>query len=350
MGSRKPQRLRSVPSASGQVTRLALAALREHGKDVAAVLSKVGLTLQEANDPAVRLEVPTQIRILDLAAEALEDDLLGFHLARNYDLRQIGLLYYVGASSEQLSEALRNGARFSRINNEGVRLQVEIGQTTSVALEYVDVDRRTDKHQAEFWLITLVRICRQLTDTRLAPLRLKARHFRNGTPTEVKGFLGCEVEFSAEADEVVFPKHAASLPVAGRDRFLNNLLLHYAEEALTSRLPPRESFRGKIENVLTQLLPHGRASSAEVARKLGMSPRTLSRKLREQNATYAEILDSFRAALARRYLAERELPVSEIAWLLGYQELSSFTHAFKRWTASTPRQYRLSKQTKIESA
>jgi hypothetical protein len=139
------------------VTRLALAALREHGKDVAAVLSKVGLTLQEANDPAVRLEVPTQIRILDLAAEALEDDLLGFHLARNYDLRQIGLLYYVGASSEQLSEALRNGARFSRINNEGVRLQVEIGQTTSVALEYVDVDRRTDKHQAEFWLITLVR-------------------------------------------------------------------------------------------------------------------------------------------------------------------------------------------------
>ena len=127
-------------------------------------------------------------------------------------------------------------------------------------------------------------------------------------------------------------------------------VMNSAAQCLTSRLPPRESFRGKIENVLTQLLPHGRASSAEVARKLGMSPRTLSRKLREQNATYAEILDSFRAALARRYLAERELPVSEIAWLLGYQELSSFTHAFKRWTASTPRQYRLSKQTKIESA
>jgi len=73
-----------------------------------------------------------------------------------------------------------------------------------------------------------------------------------------------------------------------------------------------------------------------------MSPRTLSRKLHDQHASYAEILDRFRAALARRYLAERELPVSEIAWLLGYQELSSFTHAFKRWTGLTPRQFRSS--------
>jgi AraC-like DNA-binding protein len=343
MGSRKPRKLRSVPSASGEITRLALARLREHGKDVATVLSKVGLTLQEANDPAVRLEVPTQIKILELVAEELKDDLLGFHLARSFELRRIGLLYYVCASSEQLAEALRNGARFSRINNEGVRLQVAIGQTTTVALEYVNVDRRTDKHQAEFWLVALVRICRQLTDSRLAPLRLKVRHFRDSTAAELRAFLGCEVEFSAGADEVVFPRQFASLPIVSHDRFLNTLLLHYAEEALARRLPARGSFRAEIERVLTQLLPHGRAGASEVARKLGMSPRTLSRKLREQNATYAEILDSFRAALARRYLAERELPVSEIAWLLGYQELSSFTHAFKRWTGSTPRQFRLSK-------
>jgi AraC-like DNA-binding protein len=150
------------------------------------------------------------------------------------------------------------------------------------------------------------------------------------------------VEFSADADEVVFPRQFASLPVVSHDPFLNTLLLQYAEEALASRSPARENFRAEIEKVLTQLLPHGRAGASEVARKLGVSPRTLSRKLREQNATYAEILDGFRVALARRYLAERELPVSEIAWLLGYQELSSFTHAFKRWTGSTPRQFRLS--------
>jgi AraC-like DNA-binding protein len=97
-----------------------------------------------------------------------------------------------------------------------------------------------------------------------------------------------------------------------------------------------------VERILPQLLPHGRATISEVARQLGMSSRTLSRKLREEGSTYAEILDELRSALAKRYLRDRELPVSEIAWLLGYQEVSSFTHAFKRLTGITPRDYRLS--------
>jgi AraC-like DNA-binding protein len=72
-----------------------------------------------------------------------------------------------------------------------------------------------------------------------------------------------------------------------------------------------------------------------------MSARTLSRKLHEEGVAFTEILEETRAALAKSYLAERNLPVSEIAWLLGYREVSSFTHAFKRWTGMTPRQFRL---------
>jgi AraC-like DNA-binding protein len=97
-----------------------------------------------------------------------------------------------------------------------------------------------------------------------------------------------------------------------------------------------------VERVLAALLPHGKASPLEVGRRLGTSSRTLSRRLREEGATFAKILDELRAALAKRYLEDRELPVSEIAWLLGYREVSSLTHAFKRWTGATPRQFRAS--------
>jgi AraC-like DNA-binding protein len=342
MGSEQPQRFRSIPSATGGIARLACARLYEHGKDTAPLLTRAGLTLEETNDPAIRLEVPAQIRFLELAAEALEDDLLGFHLAISFDLREIGLLYYVIASSERLEEALRNAVRFGRITNEGVQLRVAIEQALVIALEYMNVDRLSDKHQAEFLLVALVRLCRQVTDARLAPSRLKARHFRNRTPAEITKFLGCDIDFSADVDEIIFPKQFAELQVTGHDHFLNNLLRRYAEEALENQTFARESIRAEVEKVLTELLPHGRAAASEVARKLGMSPRTLSRKLHDQHATYAEILDRFRAALARRYLAERELPVSEVAWLLGYNELSSFTHAFKRWTGLTPRQFRSS--------
>ena len=88
------------------------------------------------------------------------------------------------------------------------------------------------------------------------------------------------------------------------------------------------------------MLPHGSAVASQVARRLGMSSRTLSRKLGEEGTSFAEILDQLRAALAKHYLDDEALSVSEIAWLLGYREVSSLTHAFKRWTGRTPRQFR----------
>jgi AraC-like DNA-binding protein len=317
--------------------------MRERGNDVASVLAEVGARPEQVDDDAIRLEVPKQIRILKLASEKLQDGLLGFHLARNFDLREIGLVYYVIASSDRLADALLNGKRYCTIMNEGVRLNVRLDErAAAVGFDYVDVDRQSDRHQIEFWLVTLVRICRQVTDTRLAARSLRIRHRRDETPTEMRNFFGCDVEFGADSDEVIFPASVASMPIVGSDNYLNDLLLRYAEEALADRPQLRASLRSAVERVLPQLLPHAKASAANVAQKLAISTRTLSRKLRDENVAFAEILEETRAALAKRYLAERDLPVSEIAWLLGYGEVSSFTHAFKRWTGMTPRQFRLS--------
>src|SRR3954468_12560752 len=109
MRSGSPDGFCSIPSAAGGIARLACARMRELGNDVASVLAKVGARPEQVNDDAIRLEVPKQIRILELASEELKDGLLGFHLARNFDLREIGLVYYVIASSERLADALLNG-------------------------------------------------------------------------------------------------------------------------------------------------------------------------------------------------------------------------------------------------
>jgi AraC-like DNA-binding protein len=157
----------------------------------------------------------------------------------------------------------------------------------------------------------------------------------------MRNFFGCDVEFGAASDEIIFASPVASLPIVGSDNYLNDLLLRYAEEALADRPPERASLRSAVERVLPQLLPHAKARASNVAKRLGISPRTLSRKLRDEHVAFAEILEETRLALAKRYLVEPDLPVSEIAWLLGYAEISSFTHAFKRWTGITPREFRL---------
>jgi AraC-like DNA-binding protein len=342
MGFTKPKSFGAIPSATGGIARLACARLREAGKNVAGVLSKAGLTVRKADDPAARLEVRAQIKVLELAAQELKDELFGFHLARSFDLREIGLVYYVMASSEQLADALRNCQRYSMINNEGVRLHVGLAQSVAIALEYMNADRWSDRHHMEFWLVTLVRICRQVTDSRLVPRQVKVRHFRADPPAELKTFFGIDIEFGADADEISFSAQIASRPTVGRDVYLNKLLRRYAEEALARHPRERISFRSKVEKAVSQLLPHGKATTSEVARRLGMSSRTLSRRLSDESVTFAEILDELRAVLAKRYLSDRELPVSEIAWLLGYREVSSLTHAFRRWTGMTPRRFRSS--------
>src|SRR5258705_10835597 len=98
----------SIPSATGGIARLACARLDEMGKGPTVILSKVGLTSGEARDPAVRLAVRTQIKRLELAAEEVQDEWVGFHLGRSFDLREIGLVYYGLASSDHLADALRN--------------------------------------------------------------------------------------------------------------------------------------------------------------------------------------------------------------------------------------------------
>jgi AraC-like DNA-binding protein len=294
----------------------------------------------DIENPKLRLKADAQVKVLELAARELQDECLGFHLARDFELGQIGLVYYVMASSEQLADALRNAERYCAINDEGIRLRVSADRTVSIGLEYLNIDRPYDHHHIEFWLVTLVRVCRAITRARLAPKQIKVKHLRTQTPPDVRRHLGCEIDFGADIDEILFPPPIGALPVVGADNHLNSLLLQYASEALGKRARRPSILRHQVEEQIAQLLPHGKASVSEIARRLGMSRRTLVRAMSDEGATFSTVLKNLRVALAKRYLSEEELPISEIAWLLGYREISSFTHAFARWTGLAPREFR----------
>jgi AraC-like DNA-binding protein len=310
---------------------------------LAPLLAKAGLTNQQIEDRSARLKVQSQIRLLDLAATALQDDFLGFHLARNFDLREIGLLYYVLASSERLLDSMQRAERYSTITNEGISLRVRDGKDFSIIFSYVGVERHSDRHQIEFWLTALVRTCRQLTNRHLVPRRVKLTHHRKAGAPELSSFLGCDVMFGADADEVVFPRHVKDMPVVSVDPYLNKLLVKYCEEALSHREASRGTLRLELENAMAPLLPHGKSQADEIARRLGMSRRTLARRLSSEGLTFAGVLADLRDDLAKCYLRDEDLAISQIAWLLGYQEISAFTHAFKRRTGKTPREARSAK-------
>jgi AraC-like DNA-binding protein len=98
--------------------------------------------------------------------------------------------------------------------------------------------------------------------------------------------------------------------------------------------------RASIENAIVPLLPHEKVRLSNISRQLGLSRRTLARRLMAEGLSFSTILRDLRHDLGNRYLKEADLSISTIAWLLGYNEVSSFTHAFKRWIGKTPRQVR----------
>jgi len=329
------------PSADGLLSRLACARAVSAGIDVAPLMVKAAVTRKQVEDQTVRLAVKGQIQFVELVADALHDDLLGFHLACDYDLREIGLLYYVLNSSKLLGDAFRRAERYSSIVNEAVCLCVRNnGNDLALATTYVGVKRLSDRHQIEFWVTSLVRICRQLTNRHLLPSCVRLVHRRNVGAAALEKFLGCDVEFGAAADEVIFSETVKQLPVVCADPYLNKLLIKYCDEARSYRESGHVTCRLAVENAIAPLLPHGKAGVGEIARQLGMSVRTLERRLSSEGLTFGGILNELRCDLAKRYLQEEDLPISKIAWLLGYQDAGGFTHAFKRWTGRTPREVR----------
>lgn len=339
MPERRPpaKRLNAIPSCEGLMTRLAYAHARKAGIDVAPILRRAGLSVHDVGDERVALKVPAQINALNLIAAALHDRLLGFHLAQTMDLRQAGFLYYLAASAATLGQALQRIARYSATFNEGIRLQTDIGETLRVGFAYAGVSRQSDRHQIEAWTTAIIRCCRQITGRELRPVALRLMHQRIPETSELDSFFGRTVEMGAERDEVAFAGEVARLPVVNADPYLSRLLIGVCEQVLAKRKARTGVLRADVENAIAALLPHGQARLENVAQRLGVTPRTLRRKLAIEGVTFAGVLEDLRLALARHYLAEHQLSISRIAWLLGYTEVSAFSHAFRRWTGRTPR-------------
>src|SRR5215813_11033706 len=334
------QDLASIPMAGGGLSRLAIARLKSAGVEVAPLLKRAGLTPELIAEPEERLSVRSQIALLDEAAIALKDDCIDFTLARDFDPREIGLLYYVMASSQTLGDALKRIARYSKVTNEALAFGYQEGNRLILSLSYSGVPRHSDRHQMEFCMFGVLRVCRMLTGRNLVPQHFWISHHRSGANSEMARFVGTKVEFGADKDEFALNLDARELPLIHSDTYLNDLLLKYCEAALANRRNDMSQLRTRVENAISSVLPHGKVLVEDVARGLGMSERTLARKLSDEGLNFTDILQQLRRDLAVRYLDDRKLHVSKIAWLLGFHEVSAFTHAFKRWTGKTPRELR----------
>jgi hypothetical protein len=238
------------PTADGGIARRAVARCREAGIDPLSFLPRAGLTADELNDTQIRIRAASQVALLNQVAKAIDDELLGFHLAKNADLREVGLIYFVLASSATFGEALDRAQRYSTIANEALRLECLAGGEVGIRYSCVGIPRHTDRHQIEFWITAFVRIARDLTATRIAPARASLVHLRSSASGELEAFIGCPISFGAEEDAIIYSRGLDDCPLLGANPYLHELLVGYCDQALAHRRPA-EALRTLIENAIT---------------------------------------------------------------------------------------------------
>jgi AraC-like DNA-binding protein len=316
--------------------------LERQGLSATDLLRRAEVKPYVLNQKSARIPFYQHAALLDLAAKATENGCFGLDLAANQgDPRDNGLLVYTALSSKTLGEALRVLKRYFHVLNEAIDVSVEFSPR-EVTIDYRLSDARlaTPRQAMEFGAANFVRTLRFLTNSRLRPVEVKFRHSRDHELAKFERFFGCPVRFGTRHNSLTFSRRQLALPLATADKRLHGLLTGYCEEILASREDSSPDLRHRVERIIARLLCRGEAETGAVAHELGMSVRTLARRLGDLGVSFGQILDELRHDLAVRYLRDPNLSLSQIAFLLGYSELSAFSHAFRRWTRTTPGEWR----------
>ena len=334
-----------LSSATGFAARQAVAVLRKHKIPITPLLKRAGVSEADIDNPQRRISALAQGKLLEYAGEAVGDHVFGLHLAQQANPREVGLFFYVASAAEDIGDALALFARYCRIVNEAVRLKlVRSPEGMIVETKFVGVPRHFAWQNTEFMIAAMIKGLREMAGRDFRPTRVTFSLARTSELLEFERFYDCPVEFSAPADQFGFSNETLAIPLTTEDRHLLDALRPICDEAAKERNTAHGTLQHLVENEVQKLLPHGRANRQRVAKALGLSERTLSQRLAEENTSYEKVVDRLRRSLALHYIEEPSLSLAQIGWLLGYEGPTSFNYAFARWTGRSASDARNEKQ------
>lgn len=312
------------------------------GLDRATLLARMGIREADLADPDSAVPLEAQTAAWEALGEHPRAETLALELAQHCRAELLGLIGWVMAHSPSgramLGVVRRYGALF------GDPYVPEIDDTPDVFVIHRVFEPRIARTRVmpEYAPASTMVLLRDLLGLDPAEQLACDVWFQHPPPRDVTAherFFGCPVRFSAPETRLVLATDIMNRPPRSRDPGLNAYLDRHAL-ALSATLAERSTLAERVRLLLGPLLRGGEPSQSEIARKLGMSERTLQRRLRDEGRSFADVLDGVRRELAARYLGDPRLTIYEVAFLLGYAEPSSFHRAFRRWTGEGPREFR----------
>ena len=312
-------------------------ALNHSGIDSGRILRAVGISPDITNDPMSRLPVATLTRLYRTCVEVTHNPYFGLTVARFIHISNLHALGYALAASTNLLEYCRRLERYFRLASQTAEITV-VESADEVTLEIkhlVDVCAETEDALMGFVMLSMRHIYRPEFNPTHVAFHHEAR--REG-PGPYEALFRAPISFSQKLTLFSFPRADAEFPLPGACAELAQLNDNLANRYM-ARLD-KDDVVNTVRLKIIELLPSGDCSREKVASAMCMSPSTLQLKLAQRDNNFQDLLDKIRHELARSYVGQQSLSITEITFLLGFSDTSNFTRAFKRWEGESPSSYR----------
>lgn len=331
----------SLTAATGLIDAIAAG-----GSDPDAVLSSLGLTRQAISNPMGVIPSSDFARLLEAAAQATRDDCFGLHFAEHYQPKNIGPVTYVVLNSPTFAAGIENVARYLHAHNEAARVTFAVeGDRAYVRHELADLSIEVPRQHNEYSLVVGLNTVRLMAGSRWAPAEVQFSHPAPVDSSEHVRVFRAPVSFGCPTNALVVEREFFDRPVPAADKRLYPILRRYLDRVL-EEMPREEGLLVAVRRAIGEAMRDGDPTLAQVAKKVVSSPRTLQRQLKNHGVEFKKLVDDTRHRFSLNYLRDPKHTLTEIAYLLGYSEVSAFNRAFKRWTGSTPSEYRKKKSSR----
>jgi AraC-like DNA-binding protein len=311
------------------------------GGDVDRIFGRAGIAPDMAGSPTLKLRLNAYCQLFEEASRLTRSDNFGLWFGNQFQPRDLGLWGYTAVSAPTLGSALDNLVRLFHCHQESSVMSLWCGADGLTRLEYQIeasdiVERRQD---AELSLGMFLNVFRECLGQQWVPEEVHFEHPRPQDSKEHERAFGAPTYFSLRRNALLFRPEILVAPMPRSDPKLM-MIMQTCLEQLASRREGCASLIDRAKTVIRTKLPDGYPPLEDVAEVLRVGPAAIQRELAQAGLLYKEFVEMTRRELAIAYMKQRHLPFSEIAYLLGYSELSAFSRAVHRWTGQSPRAYR----------
>lgn len=321
-------------------SRALLDACARLGFDTGQILAAANLDPVTLRDPDARIPIEQADALWRKAYELSNDPNLALHAIEVLPFGAYRVIDFLAASAPTVGAAFAKVSDYFPLINGLVRLPYVVDDDhVTFAVEAPSRPAAITRPYAEYTLAAVFLRTRIATSQRFSLMRVE---FSQPPPPDIREherIFECPVRFSAETCQLVIARHVWDTPRAGSDPTLFSILETHAR-MLLDQLPSSSDIVGRVREAIQAELGGGNPQLESIAKRLAMSPRTLQRRLKDEGVLFNDLLDALRFRAAKSYLAKGDIAGSEVAFLLGFAEQSSFNHAFKRWAGETPTEYR----------